>query len=350
MFSNLLWRLTLLIAASLGVAVVATLVAFNQFEPVPAGGDARCVPVRGIVGASDLQVDRRRRRVFIASRAPRAEGPARGGIFAVSIDDPLDEAAWRDRTGGVPEAFEPVGLGFYDDGETRRLFVVNAATNAVEIYDVDGRGDLKHVRAVRDRRLTSPNDVAAVAADAFYVANDVDAGRRSVLGRAQFLARARAGKLFFFDGVAWRIAAEGLRYAEGVAVSAAGETVYAGETAGLALSVFSRAPRTNHLSFERAVPLPGGVESVNVDGTGAVFITASPKPLRAKFGPAEGAPSLVLRLSDGPDGREIVTPVFRDDGGELAAATASDAIGTKVIVGALAEDRFLICDAISTVY
>ena len=356
-------------AAVACAVVVATLYSFNHFNDVEGELAPNCTPVIGVPGPEDLQIDRRRRRAFVSSfdraGSEAADGHAiasgRGGIFVINIDDPLDAGNWRERTGGAPAQFEPLGLSYFDDGERRRLFVVNAATNSVELYDVADDGDLVHLETFAELRLTSPNSVAATGPRSFYVSNDVDAGRGGLMGKLAFLGRAGAGKVYFFNGVSFRLAAEGLRFANGLALSGDGETLYVAESAGMSLKTFVRDPETGVLDLRDTRALPGAADNINVLEDGSLLVAANPKPLTVDFHRRRASPrspSLILRIerpnSDpnadaafptGVDGS--LEPVYATDGAAYSAASVADMAGNTLMIGGLAEDRFLICDAAS---
>lgn len=325
-----------------GTAVFTTLNDFNYFAEVKRSFDGRCAPVTGIAGPEDVEVDRMRRQAFISSLDRRAEG-ARGAIHLFDLDDPLRDGAWRDMTGGVPAAFRPLGLDYYEVGETRRLFVVNEANNAVELFDVGEDGGLIHLETFEERRLTSPNNVVAVGPRSFYVTNDVKPGRRSRVAPLHFLMRAGSGQLLFTDGETWRLAADHLRFANGVDLSPGGDRLYVAETAGRAVRIYQRDRETNLLTPAETIRLDVAPDNITVDEAGAVWIGAHPKPLatpRLRADPERQAPSEIIRLA--PEGG--TQTVYRDDGAEISASTAAARLGGKLVIGALYEDKFLICD------
>lgn len=332
----------LAVLAALGVAAGLRLKAFNQFETIEPVALAGCEPVRGVAGPEDIEIDRARARAFISSLDRRAEG-ARGAIHVFDLNDPLAESGWRDRTGGAPAEFRPMGVSYYEAGDVRRLFVVNEAGPSVELYDVAENGDLTHLKTYAERRVLSPNSVAAAGPEAFYVSNDLRPGRNSPLAGLHFLMGAGLGEVFYIDGPQWSLAADRLKFANGLALSADGRTLYVAETAGRAVRVFARDPATGALSPSRTVPLDAAPDNLNIDGAGALWIAALPKPLllpRLKDDAAATAPSEVIRLD--PAGAPAT--VFRDDGSRQSAATVAARLGDKLLIGALYEQKFLFCD------
>lgn len=343
------WILAAAVAVAGVIAAWTLLVgSFNQFGEVERNFAGSCSPVTGVAGPEDLQIDPTTRLAFISSLDRRMAGSGeRGAIYAIALDDPLDTDGWRDRTRGVPERFEPMGLHFFQDGDVRRLFVVNAATSSVELYDVARNGDLSHLESLAERRLTSPNNVVGVGPRAFYVSNDVEAGRDTLMGRLHFLARVASGRIMYFDGASWRIAAEGLRFANGVAVSPDGGRLYVAETSSATLRVYARDVETGMLEWRRTAPMPAAIDNINVDQGGVLWIGAHAKPLAlARYRREETGrlPSLVIRYDPSSEGRATAVPVYADDGGEISAASAAARLGSTLLIGALLEKKFLICD------
>ncbi len=329
-------------------AIFATLSSFNYSRSAKADFAGSCSPVAGIAGPEDLQIYPAKGLAFISS-LDRREGKGvaeRGAIYAFSLDDPLAADAWRDRTGGIPEQFQPLGLHLYVEGETRRLFVVNSATDAVELFDVAENGDLTHLESLGERRLTSPNDVVGVGPRAFYVTNDVDPGRDTLLGQLHFLTRVGSGRLLYFDGAIWRVAADGLRFANGVSVSPSGERLYVAETSAAALRIYDRNPESGVLRWSRTAPMPAAIDNINVEYNGSLWMGALPKPLalpRYRLDEGAKAPSLVIRYDDIAGVTSPPSAVYADNGEEISGSTVAAKSGSTLLIGALLEKKFLIC-------
>ncbi len=344
---SLLAGAALLLFALAGGTVAYTLFSFNHFKSVEDRFDGVCSPVAGVAGPEDIEATPSLGRAFVSSLDRRAGSLARGSILAVLIDDPLDSENWRDRTAGKPEKFRPLGLNYYEDGDVRRLFVVNEAAKSVEIFDVGPTGDLSHLETVLERRLTSPNDVIAVGPRSFYVTNDVEPGRASLIGKLQFLSRAASGKIYFFDGVAMRVASEGLRFANGIAMNARGTRLYAAETAGQALRIYDRDPISGALTLAKIESLPAAPDNLNVAWDGSVWIGAQPKPLSIPLVERDStarAPSLVIRYVDQEGVATPMTEVFSNKGDAISTASVAAISGSRLLIGSLLDDKYLICD------
>ncbi len=335
-----------LLLALAGGAVAYTLYSFNHFEDVEDRFAGSCSPVTGVAGPADIETIGASGRAFVSSLDRRDAG-ARGAIFSVLIDDPLDSENWRDRTLGTPSAFRPLGFNYYEEGDVRRLFVVNGATKAVDIFAVSSDGDLKLLESIAERRLTSPNDVVAVGPRSFYITNDIEAGRASLMGKIEFLTRSASGKVYYFDGVSMRVAADGLRFANGIAKSADGARIYVAETTGPSLRLFDRDQETGVLRQTAIEMLPAAPDNITVAWDGALWIGAQPKPLATTLveqNAQKSAPSLVIRFVDNREKPSTLTEIFSSDGGLISTSSVATIAGRRLLVGALFDDRYLICD------
>ena len=333
--------LAVIAAVLLGVSY-SVLSGFNHFAKVERDFAGQCTPVTGIAGPEDIQIDPETGRAFISS-LDRRNADARGAVHLFDINDPLAGGGWIDMTGGAPEAFKPLGIDYYADGEVKRLFVVNEANMAVELFDIADDGMLTHIETFKERRMTSPNNLVAVGPRSFYVTNDVKPGRNTRFGEFQFLTKAATGEVLYSDGQSWRVAAEGLRFANGITASSDGKRVYVAETAAQTLRIFDRDESSGVLSEVDQVALPAAPDNLTVDSNGDVWVAALPKPLSV---PAHGAnpkakaPSEIIRISEGGEAETV----YRDDGSELSASTAAARTGGKLLIGALYDEKFLICD------
>ncbi|MEM8935453.1 MAG: SMP-30/gluconolactonase/LRE family protein [Pseudomonadota bacterium] len=325
----------------LGVTGFSVLRAFNHFAAIERSFVGSCAPVLGVAGPEDIQFVRAEAKAFISS-LDRREKNARGAIHFFDPQNPLDGDGWRDRTGGAPRQFRPLGIDYFDNGDTRRLFVINEANAGVEVFDVTEGGELRHVRTFTERRLTSPNNIVAVGPDSFYVTNDMRSGRSSFLGAMNFLLRSPDGEVFFTDGSVWQIAAQGLRFANGVDVSPDGTLLYVAETTGNAVQVFDRDQETGRIAPRQRIALPVAPDNLNVDSDGAVWIAAHPKPLNLPRHASANtlSPSQVIMIS--PDGAQQT--VYMDKGEEISASTVAARLGQTLLIGGLYDAKFLICE------
>ncbi|MEL6112037.1 MAG: SMP-30/gluconolactonase/LRE family protein [Pseudomonadota bacterium] len=335
---------------AVGAWTLLTVRSFNHFDEVTSRFDGDCNSVAGIAGPEDIQIDLATGYTFVSSFDRRmafqggsSKKSLRGAIHRFDLANPLDDRAWRDLTGGVPKRFQPLGLHFYRDDAGARLFVVNAAQKSVELYAVGDDGSLTHLEQFTERRLSSPNDVVAVGPRAFYVTNDNNAARGTVKSNMNFLFRRGTGKVMYFNGVSWHEAATDIQYANGLAVNGAGDRLYVAETAGSNLLDYRRDRQTGYLTLDRRVAMGAAVDNINIDEEGQFWIGAHPRPLallRHQRDAAALAPSMVYRFDPQSD---QITQVYSDDGTGLSGSSSAARVGQQLVIGALFEEKFLIC-------
>lgn len=320
---------------------------FNQFKTVEAEGDLDCERVVGVFGASDIEPVPATAMAYLSSHDRRGEAE-RGAILRFDTDNPLDSGSWRDRTGGQPVVFQPMGIDLYSerlpDGRfLQRLFVVNVAGPEVLLYDIDAAGDLVMREVFSDPRLKSPNDVVATGPRSFYVSNDTAAGRKTLRGKIDFLLGLQTGQVLHFDGNSWSDVASGLAFPNGLALSENGDTLYVAEMRARRLRTFNRNVNTDSLQASEMIKLDSFPDNLSLDAKGDLLIGAVPQPLSFSAygeGLKEVAASQVLRVNAMGD----VETVFQDPGDELSASTVAVKLRNRLLIGSRAADRFLMCN------
>lgn len=346
-----------IVAAVIVLAIVSVfawrfLSAAGAFTGIRAQVPAECRTIASVPGPEDIQIDRERGLAFVSAVDRRAffagETGVRGGIYVIDLKAPQAEWSLRPVTANEPADFKPHGISLYvgPTGE-RRLFVVNhpAGGQSVEIFDVAEDGMLTHVKTVTDPLLVSPNDIAAVSADAFYATNDHGSPRGfgQTLGDLLLLRNANA---VYYDGRSMRIAATRLLLANGINVSADGRTAYISETLGTALHVYTRDPVTGELTPRDYISLGTGLDNIDVEPDGSLLIAAHPDMmafLRHASDPKQLSPSQVVRVEPGTNGGGKVGTIYLDLGKELSGSSVAAGHGDLMLVGNVFDPKILVC-------
>ncbi len=289
-------------------------------------GSSRLVP--GVPGPEDIEILADGSAAFISSldrRAQLAGEPTRGAIFYYDLHD--STAVPINLTPDAPADFHPHGLGLYE-GDSTLLFVVNhprgdiegdlpgeGPAHAIEVYAVDGARLTFRYRIVDEELLVAPNDVVPVGPRQFYASNDHGSGDKGVRKLEDYL-RIAASHLVYYDGSRFTRLPGDYHYANGVAVSKDGTEVYLAATTDRSVFVFDRDLATSALSLRSQIFLDTGVDNIDVDSEGNLWIGSHPKLLtfvEHLHDPSVPSPSQVLRLRpDGAGGFEAVE-VLRDE-------------------------------------
>ena len=319
---------------------------FNDLVPHQAG---ECRLVTGLLGSEDLTIDPENGTAYISStdfRSMNKETPGpQGAIWAYRLKDESPEPV--NLTEDFHQPLYPHGLGLYigrDGG--RALFVVNhpPGGSCVEIFDVIN-GRLQHRRTVRDDRMHSPNDLVPVGPDRFYVTVDHGSASPTIKKLEDFLQLSR-GYVLYFDGASFRRVAGGFSYANGINISPDGMFVYVGETVGRKVNVFRRDPGTGGLTLDQAIDVKTGVDNIEVDPEGRLWLGAHPKLLtflRYANDPARRAPAQVLTLTLLPNQSFILVEVYLSLGDPLSGSSVATVYGDDLLIGSVFDDGFLVC-------
>ncbi|MBY0422476.1 MAG: hypothetical protein K2Q06_09240, partial [Parvularculaceae bacterium] len=237
-------------AALFGAAVLAA-VGYLAYYYVPAAGllvrlEPRlvneCRKVTVFPGTEDVTIDPTSNLAYISAddrRATAAGKPRQGGIYAMSIDDDAVRRVAGDGFG----PFHPHGISLWrgPSGE-KRLFAINHRSkteDSIEIFDVGSDGGLVHARTVALPAGSNPNDIVAVGSESFYYTNDYrfKDGLARALETYLVLPFSNVG---YYDGKTFRRVVDGLRFANGINVSANGKDVYVTEFFARRLNVYAR--------------------------------------------------------------------------------------------------------------
>lgn len=320
----------------------------GQFKSLTAHFKGVCQQVGGVVGPEDLVIHPDTNMAYISAydrRAVTKGRPAETGVYAYDLN--VERPRPRLLVSGPGEDFRPHGLSLYTspNGDDR-LFVINHAKgeHSIEIYSIE-KDRLSHVKTIRDPLLISPNDIVAVGPEQFYVTNDHK--HRSGLKRiAEDYLRLSGSNVVYFDGQHFSIAAEGFQYANGINVSLDQKTLYLSTTVGKKIHVFKRDIRSGILEKTEVKAFDTGLDNIDIDATGAIWITGHPKLLtfvsHAKD-PQLISPSQILKVSRNHFGGFEYEEVYLNLGEELSAASVAVVKSNRMLVGSVFDAKILDC-------
>jgi arylesterase/paraoxonase len=337
--------LTLVVAGFL----VKTFYDAGEFRDLKPHFNGQFVSIAGVFSSEDITIHQKSGMAFISSadrRAQWSEGgrPRQGAIYGFDLNSGNPELV--DLTAEFSKEFNPHGIGLWVMEDKLAVFVVNHSREGhfVEIFDY--REDkLVHRESVTGPLMHSPNDVLPVSDDAFYVTNDH--GNSSELGRLaeEYLQLARSFVLYY-DGNSFRIVAKQLSYANGINMSPDGKTVYVAATVGQKICVYDRAAHSGDLTLRDTIELETGVDNVEIDANGDLWIGSHPKLLTfVKYSqdPKNISPSQVLKVAIEENGGHTVEEIYLCNGKHLSGSSVAAVFKDKLLIGSVFDDHFLLC-------
>jgi arylesterase/paraoxonase len=322
--------------------------AAGQFKTLEPHFSGSCEVVSGILGAEDVAIHPRTRIAYISAADRRSlfsGGTTRGAIYAYDLK--VDSPKLVNLTPTADPDFHPHGISLYvgDDGRDV-LYVINHAggRHTIEIYDLVVTG-LSHRGTLSDPLLVSPNDLVAVGRDRLYVTND-HANPGGWARQLEDYLRRSISTVVHYDGERFIEAASGIRYPNGIGVSRDGETLFVASTTGGSVLVFAIDPESGTLEEFGTIEIGSGVDNIDVDEDGDLWIGAHPKLLTfvQHTGDASRiAPSQVIWIGD-PDGQApLVEEILLSLGEDLSGSSVAAVHGNRLLVGSVMDEGMLDC-------
>jgi arylesterase/paraoxonase len=347
---KILLIIALIIVIGIGGFALKTFRDAGEFKEIKPHFSGQCRPVKGVQSSEDITIHAKTGLAFISSddRRPlfqKRQG-AQGAIFGYDLASP--EPRLVNLTQAFRQEFHPHGMGLWvgKDGGVS-LFVVNHRKTGhfIEIFDYS-EGKLVHRDSISDPLMHSPNDVIPVDRRRFYVTNDH--GNTTQLGRTleEYLQLARSNVLYY-DGRGFRVAAAELAYANGINLSPDGRTLYVAATVGGRIYAYDRDVNSGVLTRRHAVDTNTGVDNIEVDEAGNLWIGCHPKLLTfVKYSkdPNRLSPSQVIKLTPKGPASFQVTEVYLNDGKPLSGSSVAAVYKDKLLIGSVFDGSFLVCN------
>ncbi len=305
-----------------------------------------------IAGPEDITIDTQHGLAFISvdDRRVNIKNPAtlEGAILLMNLTDSI--STLKNITPRGFQDFHPHGISLWTEPDGRQfLFVVNHRQKSWEqvIERFAWRNDsLIHLESILDANLmTSPNDVTAVGERSFYVTNDHRYSQSGINRTLEDYLQRAISYVNYYDGESFRKAATGIAYANGINHSADLRQLYVAACTGRKVLIYDRNPN-GELTLEQEIDVKTGVDNIELDETGALWIGSHPQLLKFvahAADPAKFSPSQVIKLSKDKDGKYQMEEMFLNDGSPYSGSTVAAVYKKKILIGSVFEKSFLIC-------
>jgi arylesterase/paraoxonase len=341
----------LIIVVTLGLAV-RSLNAFGVFSAVVPGFAGTCRPIEGAKGAEDIAIDSKLGVAFVSASDLRARlsgrPSAEDGLYALMLNGPPRLR----KLSGTPGDFHPHGISLNRAADgTLTLFAINHrgdGTSSVDSFlarDENGALRLHEIGSIEGGLLISPNAIAAVDQNRFYLVNDHTS--QTAFGRMldDWLILPRANVLYF-DGVVLRVVAERLNAPAGVALSPDGRFVYVSEAFNRRLDAYARQAVSGELELAGQLSIASNLDNLRFDERGNLWVGSHPKffAMGTFFAnPAEPLPSEIFRVTLNEGIPQAATPVYADQGRAIGGASVAAVLGQRLLIGSPLDDKILDC-------
>lgn len=255
----------------------------------------------------------------------------------------------------APPTFHPHGLSLFTSETATLLYAVShdgdlyskEEGHSVEVFEWTKDNRLIHLRSIRHPAIRSPNDLAVVGVDKFYISNDWYFLKGFMRIVEQYLLLPITNVVYYDNGKA-RVAASGLRYANGVTASfgtdGAADKLYVSEVMDRAVNQFAIDPETAELTHLQTYSVGGSPDNISINASGELLIAVIHDGFAFNAfatGKTSSAPALVRRLS--PANGELSNVFYAEDG-IISGATAGLSHDGKLFIGTAYDNTLLACD------
>ncbi|RKO86046.1 hypothetical protein BDK51DRAFT_47333, partial [Blyttiomyces helicus] len=301
-----------------------------------------------------------RKRVELTSNVKPVVGLGIGLVYFYDLKTPHSKPTPLPFKSQPLTAWHPLGGDLHiSDSGAAELYLLSAThnTSSVEVFTLDSASaptHLSHARSIVHDAIFTPNDIAVVRKDEFYLANE-GWFKTGTLASVEVGLGLPLGNVIYYQNDTATDVTGSLAYPSGLALSADGNVLFVLERGIGLLHAFMR---SNMSTDEPGTLYPGArarikyyPEGVSVEkSTGDIYVAGTQKA-RQLFNhirdpAAPPPPSRIYRLTlnqtllpHNPNDAKSETPwriypVFEDDGGFHPAASVAAASNGRLLLGA----------------
>lgn len=322
---------------------------FRTIEPKFDGKILKKIALKGAEDITISQIDS----FAIISSTNRAIYPPKkqekGGLFLIDLKANNDFTPIP-LTNSINFPFAPHGISFYKKDSTYQVMAINHTSkgHSIEVFELQGI-NLHHIKTLKHPSMISPNDLVIVDEDHFYFTNDhrYTKGFRKLVEEYTGLA---LSNIVYFNANGYQEVAKGIAYGNGINYDPKRNLLYAASPRHFLVKVYSVA-QNGSLSFIENIPCATGVDNIELDKEGNLWVGSHPNLLR--FGDyAKGkqatSPSEIIKITYRDIGDYSIEKIYVEDGTEMSASTVAATLGNLIFTGNVMDDEFLILERNST--
>lgn len=338
-------RITLLLLLLLVVFIGNVLVSTGFFRTITPKFDGKILKKVALKGAEDITISRIDSFALISSTERGVYPPTeaeQGGLYWVDLKTDTYEPVHL--TGNHNQPLAPHGISLFKKDSSYQLMAINhtEGKHSIEVFELIGQ-DLKHTNTLQNPSMIQPNDLVLVGENQFYFTNDHK--YTSGIGKlAEEYLGLSLSNVVYFDGKSYREVASGIAYANGINYDKNRGLLYVASVRKFLVKVYS-VNEDGALSFIEDIACGTGVDNIELDEDGALWIGAHPNLLRfgayAK-GKEETAPSEIIKIDYRNKGDYTVEKIYIENGEEMSGASVATTFGNLIFTGNVMDDEFLI--------
>lgn len=310
----------------------------NHFE----GETLLEIPIKG---AEDITVSAADSFAIVSATNRLAFPPAaqeHGGLYYLELKS--GNFVLTHLTPNFGKPFAPHGISLFKRDSVYTIAAINHFGNehSVEIFTLIGK-KLTHIRTERSTKLISPNDLVLLDENRFYITNDH--GYASGMGRLlEDYGNLAVSSVLYFDGHQFSAAAEGISFANGINIDRKRNLVFVASPRRFLIKVYTK-NKDNSLTFIEDIPCGTGVDNIEFDADGNLFVGCHPNLLHFTAyatGKQKTSPSEILKINYRSQGNYSVKSIYTNDGTQVSATSVATPFGNLLLVGNVKDNKMLI--------
>jgi len=345
------------------IGLLAALIIIQGFRVITSSGLAisidpvsleHCDTLVGPVGAEDITIDHVNQLAYIGAddrRAYLVDGQPiqeNGAIWVLDLKH-AEAQAIKLKT-SMPGVFHPHGIALRKNlkGEALELYVVNhidTKNHEIDVFEITQPGVLSFNRRIRFPEMVSPNDLVVVGKDRLFVSNDHASTQHTLMQKMEDYLGLPMSSVVFFDGEKGHIVIDGLRMANGIALSSDQETLYVAETLARQVSRYRQVATLRDWQYQDSVSVEFGVDNLEWGEQGQLLTAGHPKVfdfLAHLNDRSKNAPSEVASIDVSGEIMRAET-LYLNSGEQISGASVAAQSGKTLLIGPVIDERFLRC-------
>ena len=338
-------RIAIIVFVLLLIFIAHVLISTGFFRTIENQFEGEIVKRISLSGAEDIIVNRAGGFALISSteRAvfpPQAE--EKGGLYLMDLKSGNFDLVHL--TASFPKSFAPHGISMIQKDSTYQVMAINhtAQGHSIEVFTLQGK-NLFFEKTITDPSFISPNDLVLIDDKRFYFSNDH--GYTEGIGNflEEYVGLA-VSNVMYYDGEQFKEVAKGIAYANGINFDPKRNLLFVASPRGFLVKVYSKNP-DGSLDFIEDIPCGTGVDNIEFDEAGNLWIGAHPNLLRFSAyskGKKETAPSEIIKINYQSKGNYTVEKVYVNDGKVMSGSSVAAPYGNFILAGNVMDDAFLV--------
>jgi len=320
---------------------------FRSIEPQFEGNILAKIPLKG---AEDIMISPIDSFVLI-SATDRVIDPLieeKGGLFLVDIKANNFQSI--PLTNNFNQAFAPHGISFFKKDNTYTVMAINHTNegHSIEVFELQDK-NLKYIKTLKHPSMIQPNDLVMVDENRFYFTND----HKYTKGFGNFVEEyfgLTIANIVYFDGNDYQEVATGIAYANGINYDKRRELLYVASPRHFVVKVYSR-KKDGSLSFIEDIPCGTGVDNIEIDEEGSLWIGAHPNLIGFSVyakGKMEISPSEIIKVIYRGTGDYEVEKVYVEHGEHMSGSSVAATLGNLIFAGSVMDEDVLVLERSNT--